>query len=529
MLTSDTLEWAARNFPDREAWSFNGIRRSFGEVDKRANQVANSLIALGFEPGDRIAILARNSDQTAELMFAMAKAGLVAVPLNVRSSPQEIRFIAEQAESSGFAVSATLEQGYRDAAFSALKLKAEIGLGNSHTMPTDYETLVGESSSARPNRRVAPEALRVIKFTSGTTGSPKGCMGSHRECIFNVMTYQIAQPYSGDDVCGLSVSLGAGLGSYLLTTFVYSCCRTVILDTTRPGEILDVIATEGITRLTVVPTMIGLLVQEQSERPRDLSSLSLIGYTGSAATVDLIRRGQEILGCGFYQSYGATESGGRITHLTPGQHRALVADATGQTDAWGREVMPCGHTLPGFEIRLIDNDGVEVADGEVGELVVRGESVFKGYWNRPDLNAEVLDEGWWRSGDMARKGDDGTYYIVDRKKDMIVSGGYNIYSVEIENVISRHPAVAEVAVVGEPDAQWGEAICAFVQPRPDMTIPEAELDEMCRRELADYKAPKRYVLVDRFPMTTTGKIRKAELREGLRGARDHLAAGAAGA
>ncbi|MDP6805786.1 MAG: AMP-binding protein [Rhodospirillales bacterium] len=513
MLTSDTLEWAADRIPDREAWSFGATRRNFAEADRRANRVANALLDLGYEAHERIAVLASNSDQSAELFFALGKAGLVAVPLNIRSSPAELRFICEQARVSGIFVSTGLVDGFRAADLPSDDLKAVIDLGEGHGLASDYEALAVAGSPARPPRRVGSDDLRVIKFTSGTTGTPKGCMGTHRECLFNVMSYLITQPYEPHDVCGLVVSLGAGLGSYLLTAFVYRGCRTVILDTTRPGEILDAIAAEGITRLTVVPTMIGLLIDEQAAHARDLSSLELIHYTGSPATVDLIRRGQDVLGCGFYQSYGATESGGRITHLTPEQHRRLVASAAGQTDAWGREVMPCGLEQPGFEVRLEDDDGNEVPDGTVGELVVRGESVFKGYWNLPELNAEVLRDGWWRSGDLARRATDGTLYIVDRKKDMIVSGGYNVYSVEVEQVLDRHPDVAQVAVVGVPHPRWGEAICAFVLPRAGIVPEERELEAMCRDALASYKVPKRYVFVDTLPMTTTGKIRKTALRD----------------
>ncbi len=513
MLTSDTLEWAAGRIPDSEAWSFGATRRSFAEADRRANRVANALLDLGFTPRERVAILATNSDQSAELFFALGKAGLVAVPLNIRSSPTEIRFIAEQARLSGFVVSAGLVDGFRAADLPDEGLKAVIGLGEGHGLATDYEALAAAGSSDRPPRSVGADDHRVIKFTSGTTGTPKGCMGTHRECLSNVMAFLIDQPYEPHDVCGMIVSLGAGLGSYLLTAFVYRGCRTVILDTTRPGEILDAIAAERITRFTVVPTMIGFLIDEQAARPRDLSSLTLIHYTGSPATVDLIRRGQDVLGCGFYQGYGATESGGRITHLSPEQHRRLVASAAGQTDAWGREVMPCGLEQPGFEIRLEDDDGNEVAEDAVGELVVRGDSVFKGYWNLPELDAEVLRDGWWRSGDLARRGSDGTLYIVDRKKDMIVSGGYNIYSVEVEQVLARHPGVAQVAVVGLPNPRWGEAVCAFVLPPACVHPDQRELDTLCRATLAAYKVPKRYVFVDTLPMTTTGKIRKAASRE----------------
>jgi acyl-CoA synthetase (AMP-forming)/AMP-acid ligase II len=518
MLTSDTLEAAARANPDGIAWSFNSVQRTWADADQRANRMANAFLKLGLAPQERIGLLGTNSDQFAEVFFALAKAGLIAVPLNIRSSATEIRFIAAEAGLSGFIVSADLVKVFEAADLDAGSYKALIGIGTDHGLTYDLEALMAAADPQRPDARGNDDELRIVKFTSGTTGTPKGCMGTHRECMFNVMSYLIAQPYGKRDVCGLIISLGSGLGSYLLTTHAFGQSRTVIMNTVKPGEVLDTIAAEGITRFTAVPTMIASIIAEQEARPRDLSSLELIGYTGSAATVELIARGQEVLGCGFYQSYGATESGGRITLLSPVEHAQIVDAASGGQDAWGRNVMPCGNELPGFDVRLEDDDGNQVDDGDVGELVVRGNSIFKGYWNRAELNAEVLNDGWWRSGDLARRDETGVLCIVDRKKDMIVSGGYNVYSIEVENIVSQHPDVAEVAVVGIPDPRWGEAICAFITRRPGADDgPELEdaLDQLCRAELATYKAPKRYVFMDVLPKTTTGKIRKVELREAV--------------
>jgi len=513
MLTSDALEAAAVDAPSATAWIFGDTVRSWAAADGRANRVANAMLARGLAPGDRVGILAHNSDQLAEAFFALPKAGLVAVPLNVRASPAEIRFIAERAQMSAFMVSPRLAKTFRDAALDTGALKLLVGFGADHGMPDDYEALVAAGAAGRPAHRAADTDLRIVKFTSGTTGAPKGCMGTHRECVFNVMAYLIAEPYAPDEVCGLVVSLGAGLGSYLLTAHVYRGAPTVILDTTSPAAILDAIARHRIARLTAVPTLIAALVDEQAARPRDLSSLRLIGYTGSPATIELIARGQAVLGCGFYQAYGATESGGRITHLSPADHRTVVATAAAQTDAWGRNVMPAGRALPGFAVRLADTDGRDVADGAVGELVVRGESIFKGYLDQPELNAEVLQDGWWRTGDLARRDANGWLYIVDRKKDMIVYGGYNVYSEQVEHALATHPAVAEVAVVGVPHPRWGESVCAFVVPRAGTTIDEAALDALCRESLAAYKVPRQYVMMDALPMTTTGKVRKTELRD----------------
>lgn len=515
MLTSDTIEAAARRNPNGEAWCFGDRRWSWAEADESANRVANALLDRGLAPGERIGILATNSDWFAVLIFGLAKAGLIAVPLNIRSSPSEIRFIAAEAGLTGFAVSADLAASFAAAELDVGAFKVLAGLGADHGQPLDLEDMARAASPARPVTRAGDDDLRIVKFTSGTTGTPKGCMGTHRECMFNVMAYLIAQPYGPDDVCGLAISLGSGLGSYLLTTHVYQGCRTVIMNTVNPGEILDTIEAERIARLTAVPTMIASLIAEQDARPRDLSSLESIGYTGSAATVDLIARGQAILGCGFYQSYGATESGGRITFLSPGEHREIVEAAAVNVDAWGRNVMPCGRELPGFDVRLEDENGQAVDDGAAGELVVRGASIFKGYWNRPELNAEVLKDDWWRSGDLARRDADGMLYIVDRKKDMIVSGGYNVFSIEVEQALARHPAVADVAVIGIPDPRWGEAVCACVELVSGQQVTESELEALCKADLAAYKAPKRYVFVDAFPKTTTGKIRKIELRERL--------------
>ncbi len=517
MLIGDTICGAARRRPDEIAWRFHGRSWSWEDANQRVNRAANALLGLGFQFQDRIGLLTTNSAQLAEMNFALAKAGLVAVPLNTRLAPAEIDFIMGEVDAAGFVVSGDLLDRYQATSFDRAGFRAVIGLGAGHGQTLDYEDFIAAGSTDEPALSFDDNALRVIKFTSGTTGTPKGCMGTHRECLFNFMSAALVEPVAEDEMCGLAVSMNAGLGSYLLSQYAYLGCPTVILDTVDPGRILDAIEAERITRMMLIPPMVASMVEIQAAHPRDVSSLRVISCTGAPMTVSLARRAIEVLGCDFYQCYGATESGGRVTTLGPDEHRRFIAGKAGPADAWGRDVLACGRELPGFHIRLVDESGDEVAPGEVGELVVRGDSVFKGYWNRPDLNAEVLRDGFWSSGDLFRRDDDGYLTLVDRKKDMIVSGGYNIYSVEVEAVLEEHPGISEVAVIGMAHPRWGESVCAFIVPTADTARPdEAELVTLCKQRLAAYKAPKAFVFLDAMPRTTSGKIRKVELREGYR-------------
>ena len=380
-------------------------------------------------------------------------------------------------------------------------------------MATDYEQLVASGDPAEIEPTFDDGALRTIKFTSGTTGEPKGCIATHRSLFVHVYTYLVETPEIPERSTGLiPLSISTGLALNTLAALAYRNARTIITDRFDPGAILDLVASERVARITAVPTMIGALTQENESRPRDLSSLTGIFYSGAPASVPLMKRAIDVLGCGFFAGYGSTESGGNITYLSPEEHVRLINTPRDVTDVWGRSVLSCGRETPGAHVRLVDEQLRDVAPGEVGELFAHASSLFQGYWNKPEETAKTLHDGWLLTGDLGRRDDEGFFYIVDRKRDMIVSGGYNVYAIEVESVIGEHPAVAEAAVVGIFDPHWGEAVHAFVLPKSGHTLTADDITAHCKTALAAPKVPKHVHVVDDFPRTTSGKVRKGELR-----------------
>ncbi len=324
------------------------------------------------------------------------------------------------------------------------------------------------------------------------------------------MNYLIHSPFTEEDRCVLALPMSAGVGIQMLTAYAYRTCITTILPRFDANAVLDTVERERITRLYVVPTMLAAITEAQSAKRRDLSSLRLIEYAGGPAPLSLVRRAAEVLAVPLAQTYGSSESGGQLAFLPPADHARLLAASTSRRPS---ESLPFGREMPGYHIRILDEEGRDVPDGETGEMLIRSESLMSGYWNEPALTAEVLRDGWLYTGDLVRRDAEGWLTIVDRKRDTIASGGFKVYSSEVEGVLSEHPAVREVAVIGETDDYWGEAIVACVALHPGAKCDAAELSRFCEQNLSGYKRPKRYRFMDDLPKTSTGKVRKVELRE----------------
>ena len=510
MLIHELIEGNARRRPDGVAWEFAGRRRTWAEVEESTAFMAGNLARLGVRPGDRIGLFADNSDYLAELYFALARYGVIAVPINPRSVRREVEYILSDVGARGLIVSARLAPQLRQGPGEPLKVDILIGAGDGHGCPID----LGELYAPAP-RVASPtggDPIRAIKYTSGTTGAPKGCISTHRQFLFNIQNYLIQMPFADDDRCLLALPMTAGVGIYLLTAYVYKGLPTVIHDRFDAAAFLDDVERARITRFYAVPTMLSSLVNNLAEKPRDLSSLRYIGYGGAPAAFALIKRAMEAFGCRFYQTFGASESGGFVTYLKPQDHLDLIAADAATTDQAGTSIMPCGREVQGFHVRIVDESGHDVPDGRVGEMWVRSDSTMSGYWNRPEQTAETIRDGWLNTGDLAVRDAKGIISVVDRKRDMIISGGFNIYSSEIEAIIQQHPGVAEVAVVGVPDPHWGETIAAFVVVHPGASCSADELTHICEVNLASYKRPKVFHFIETLPKTNTGKVRKVELR-----------------
>ncbi len=513
MLIHELIEGNARRAPNGLAWQFGDRRHTWAEIEERTARIAANLSFRGFRPGDRFALFSENSDYLAELYFALARCGVIAVPINPRSVLREIEFILTDVGARGLFASAKLAPRLAPEPGAPLRVNVEllVGAGEGHRCPVDVSELYAPAPPSRPVED--PDLIRAIKYTSGTTGSPKGCMSSQRQTLFSLQNYLIQMPFQYDERCLLSLPMTAGVGIYLLMAYVYKGLPTILHERFDADLFLDEIERSRVTRFYVVPTIISALVNAQTLKPRDTSSLRYAGYGGSPAAFALIKRAMESFSCGFYQTFGSSETGGFVTCLKPEDHRLLVAENTGVSDSAGVVIMPCGQEIPGSHVRLVNDAGGDVPVGEIGEIWVRSDSTMSGYWNRPEQTAESFCQGWLKSGDLGVRDKYGFVSVVDRKKDMIISGGFNIYSSEVESIIERHPGVAKVGVVGKPDPHWGETVVAFVVRHAGAQCSAEELAQLCETGLASFKRPEMFLFVDTLPETSTGKIRKAELRQ----------------
>jgi acyl-CoA synthetase (AMP-forming)/AMP-acid ligase II len=494
----------ARRFPRREGLVFGDVRHTWSQVDERVNRLASALSATGMRRGDRVAILAQNDHRYLESYWALAKAGIVAVPLNYRLVERELTQLLDHSQASGL----IFGPGYEDVSAQLLGripgLTRGVSFGARVDFARDYEDLLSSGSPREPAVGVADDDPFAIMYTSGTTGLPKGAVVTHGNLENNVYNQAIADKADSDDVNLTATPLYHMGALFMATTYTYLGCTNIILETFDPAEVQQAIQRERATVCLLIPTMLNMVLNDKEFGRHDLSSLRLIFYGGSIMPVPVLRRAMETIGCSFTQGYGLTETI-EATFLTMRDH--VLDDPERE-----RRLGSAGREAPNAEVRVVDDDGRDVGDGEIGEVLVRSRSVIPEYWRAPDETAATIREGWFHTGDVGFRDDDGYLFIVDRKKDVIISGGTNIYPKEIEEVLYGHPAVVEAAVIGIPDEMWGEAVKAVVVKREGSDVTAEELIELCRANLAGYKKPRSVEFVDALPRNPSGKILKRELR-----------------
>ncbi|MFK4040670.1 long-chain fatty acid--CoA ligase [Nonomuraea wenchangensis] len=476
----------ARMTPGRVALSFQGRDRTYGELRERVYRLASALAAeLGVRRGDRVAYLGPNEPALVETFFAAGLLGAVFVPLNTRLAAPELRFVLE------------------DAAPAALLLGAGRdgdGLPGRHVAAETYEDLLAAGSATPIDEPVSRDDVCLIMYTSGTTGRPKGAMLTHGNLTWNAINLLVDVPLGPDEVTLVSAPLFhiAALAQTLVPTVLKGgrCVLEPSFDVERTFELVE---RERVTVMFGVPSMFGMLTRSPRWAGADLSSLRHLLCGGAPVPLPLIRAYQE-RGLTFLQGYGMTET-------APG---ALFLAAEHSVDKAGSAGVPCFFS----DVRLVAPDGSPAAPGEPGEVYVQGPNVMPGYWRRPEESAEVLDaDGWFRSGDVGIADEDGYVRISDRIKDVIISGGENIYPAEVESVLYGHPAVAECAVIGVPDERWGEVGKALVVPRPGAAAEPGDLLRHLDGRLARYKIPKYLQIVPELPKNAAGKLLKAPLRK----------------
>ena len=495
----DPLKRALQIGADRIALIDEDAQFSFTEFAKRCSHLIGGLRALGLRSGDRVAILAANSHRYIETYVAVPAGGLVIVPLNTRHADPEVRYALQD---SGARVLIT----DRDPAPFADLVQHVVG------MPDEYESLIASANPWPLGDGVTENDLAGLFYTGGTTGASKGVMLTHRNLIANTYHWLLSAPQTDNERVLVMAPLFHAAGSNGVLANIWTGGCQVPLGAFEPGRALDLIQRHGITATLGVPTMLAAIAEEQLARPRKVDSLRLIAHGGSPIATEVIRRTQMAFpGAEMVEVYGATELSPLATAQMGEQN--LIDDPRARS---------CGRAMIGCDIRIFDPNGVELARGEVGEVVVRGANVMSGYWNKPEQTAAVLRDGAYWTGDLGYMDDEGFLFLVDRSKDMIVTGGENVYSTEVEEALYRHPAVLEAAVFGVPDDRWGEAVHAVVVPRANFAnVDPDEIIVFCRQHIAGYKVPKSIDLrAEPLPKSGPGKVLKRELRAPFWAGRD---------
>jgi fatty-acyl-CoA synthase len=508
------LRYAEQQYPGRTAVVCGRERFTYSQLAERVGRLAGALRTVGVKPGDRVAFLSLNCHRLLEAYFGVLEAGGVLLPLNIRLAPDELAYILNNAEAKIL----FLEKEFSDLVDS---FRARLSTVESFSLlsgaphaswliPQNYEDLLAAATPYRPDvMEFDEDAVAEIFYTSGTSADPKGVMLTHRNIYLQALSSLLTHESSADSVHLHTIPLFHANGWGAAHTVTVRGAKHVMISRFDPAEIFRLIEQERVQSLGAVPAMAIALVNYPEFRKYDLSSLKWLNLGGAASSPSLVREVEEKFGCTCFAGYGLTETAPTLStsRMKPGLGWEGEQRFAGQAMA--------GFAIPGVELRVVDADDNDVArDGTaVGEVIARGDSIMKGYWKQPDATAEAMRGGWFHTGDMATWNEEGYILIVDRKKDIIVSGGENISSLEVEKRLLAHPAVLEVAVIPVPDEQWGEVPKALVVLKPAVQVTETELIEFSRSRLAHYKCPHSVEFRDNLPKTGTGKILKRELRK----------------
>jgi long-chain acyl-CoA synthetase len=485
MIYVHSMERALRYHPEQPAWSLGQNRLNFRELHEQVKHLAATLTHLGFEPGDRLALLLPNGLDYIKFVYACSWLGVIVVPVNIRLSSIEIDHVLENACPRGLVRHSSLPA-------PTVRVPWEVVL--------DQQTLnQGEYPCADPCYKA--EAILALIYTSGTTGQPKGVMVTHANILANVHHFNYWMRYREGGVF-LHAAPMFHIADFpaMFAAPAFGACQAA-LPSFSPAGFCEKVSTERVNYTVLVPTMINLLTQLPEIKELDLSSLAVLAYGGSPMAPELVLKSREVLpNAELVQVYGLSETG-LLTGLQDQDHA-------------GARLLSCGRPCPGIDLQVTDESGKQVRSGEHGELVARGANVTAGYWNNREDTAAALRDGFFRTGDIGYQDQDGYFYILDRLKDMIVTGGENVYCGEVEAVILTHPAVREAAVFGIPDAKWGELVAACVVVKAGMDMTADELMCHCRKSLSGYKIPRHVEFLQTdLPKSGSGKVLKRLLRE----------------
>lgn len=512
MLFGEIVSRNARRRPDQLGITYKEKHWTWRELDERSNRLANMFLSSGLKKGDRVAILDQNSDTYVEIYFGLSKAGIIAVPINYRLSPSEMTNLITNAEPETMIVGGDYFKLAASLRGHLPSVKRYIGMGATPEAPLpewmgDYEILLSGYSKDELHVDLHEEDVFSIMYTSGTTGLPKGAMSTHRNYTMNALVVIIADQSSREDKNLVISPLYHAGALFYSTAYMYLGCPQVILKQFDPKVVLETIERERITVCLLIPTMLNFVLNHPDFKKFDTSSLRRIFYGGGPMPLPILERAiNSLKNCGFTQGYGLTET--LETNLLLAEDHVL-----GGTPKQQERLKSAGRESATYEVKVMDEHGNPVPQGETGEIWVKGPAVIKGFWRNSEETMRTIENGWFKTGDLGKMDEDRYLYIVDRKKDMIISGGENIYAKEIDDILHRHPAVLEAAAIGVPDKEWGEAVKAIVVLKPGMTATEEEVIQFCKERLASYKKPKSVEFMEGLPKTASGKILKRDLRE----------------
>lgn len=500
--------WEAAD-PDRVAVRAGDASWTWAEFGNRVRRNASAQQAAGLRPGDRVAFLDKNHPACLETTLGCALAGTANAVVNFRLAPDELTYVLNDSGARVLFAGAEFLPVIEQIRPGLTAIQQVITVGGD---ASGYEHFLASAPAARSPHQAGPDDCFLQLYTSGTTGYPKGAMLTHRSVTAHSRAAAPGFGFGRDSVNMVAMPLFHVGGTCWALAGMAEGCQTIVVRDVVPEEILAQFGRDRVTHAFFVPAVYGFFLQVPGVAGYDFSSLRCLGYGGSPMPLPLLRRAMDTFGVDFYQVYGMTEASGAFCILGPADHR---------DPAHPERLGAAGRPVDGVQMRVTDPaTGEPVPDGQAGEFQVRGELVMAGYWQRPAETATAITGGWLRTGDAGHRDADGYIYVEDRVKDMIISGGENVYPAEVERVLSEHPGVADVAVIGVPDEKWGEAVKAVIVPRPGAELSQAGLLEFCAPRLAGYKRPVSVDIVEALPRNATGKVLKRTLREPYWAGRD---------
>jgi acyl-CoA synthetase (AMP-forming)/AMP-acid ligase II len=504
LTCGDLIKRGRALYGTQAALLFEGRQFTFAEQAARMFRLANALLRNGLKKQERVAVLARNCSEYIEIFGACEIAGFVAINLNVRLSDAELATICRDSQPSAMICSKDFLAQARALAAQLSCIRIRIAIGSEDADTLSYEHLVSESSADEPAATAGPGDIAYLMYTSGTTGGPKGVMISHAAMVEATRMLSHEGGTSPTDKALIVMPLFHLGGKIEQMNFNLMGAEVVLKAAFDTEDILDTIEKERVTAAHFAPAMIQRLLDVLEAKPYDVSTLRCVHYASAPMPGPLLRRAIDRMGPVFVQVYGMTEC---LIGTILKSHQYLRSSPEGE-----RRLRSAGQPLLGNEVKIVREDGTACDTGEIGEILFRSPTIMSGYWNKPELTAEVVRDGWIHTQDLGFVDGSNFVYVVDRKKDMIISGGENIYSWEVEEALRAHPDVADVAVIAVPDEVWGESVKACVQMRPGRSVSEAELIDYARSKIASYKKPRSIDFVQSLPRLFNGKIDKKALR-----------------